>query len=74
MSDATHRGIVTPDAPNPMPHLFPQGVVTANGMVFCSGSIAMDPKTLKIVDGDIQAHTVSKIKRKEKKNTRNVLA
>ncbi|KAK5055217.1 hypothetical protein LTR84_012966 [Exophiala bonariae] len=40
-----------------MPHIFPQAVVTTNGFVFCSGSIAMDPKTLKVIDGDIQAHT-----------------
>lgn len=58
-TEATHKGVLTENAPNPMPHIFPQAVVTTNGFVFCSGSIAMDPKTLKVIDGDIQAHTVS---------------
>jgi hypothetical protein len=51
------EAVITQEAPNPMPDVFPQAV-TANGMVFCSGSIAMDPTTCKIIDGDIQAHTV----------------
>ncbi|KAH7012977.1 endoribonuclease L-PSP [Ilyonectria robusta] len=55
------RIIVTEEAPNPMPSVFPQAVV-ANGLVFCSGSIAMDPKTCKIIDGDIKAHTHQIIK------------
>jgi len=62
MAEAKHKGVLTANAPNPMPHIFPQAVVTTNGFVFCSGSIAMDPKTLKVIDGDIQAHTVSSIR------------
>jgi hypothetical protein len=62
MDKATHKGVLTANAPNPMPHIFPQAVVTTNGFVFCSGSIAMDPKTLKVIDGDIQAHTVSQVR------------
>lgn len=45
--------------------IFPTGLkgiysqaIVANGMVFCSGSVAMDPATGKIIDGDVKAHTV----------------
>jgi 2-iminobutanoate/2-iminopropanoate deaminase len=31
--------------------------VKANGMVFASGQIPLDPKTMQIVDGDIRAQT-----------------
>ncbi|KAF4974461.1 hypothetical protein FZEAL_8632 [Fusarium zealandicum] len=31
--------------------------IVANGLVFTSGALAMDPKTGKIIDGDIEAHT-----------------
>ncbi|KAM0556102.1 hypothetical protein ACHAPJ_006091 [Fusarium lateritium] len=31
--------------------------IIANGFVFTSGGIAMDPKTGKLIDGDIEAHT-----------------
>ncbi|KAH7161841.1 putative L-PSP endoribonuclease family protein Brt1 [Dactylonectria macrodidyma] len=48
--------VVSNDAPNPLPSVFPQAVV-ANGLVFCSGNIAMDPETCKVIDGDIKAHT-----------------
>lgn len=27
-------------------------------MVFCSGCVPMDPKTMKLVEGDIKDHTV----------------
>ncbi|KIV95807.1 hypothetical protein, variant [Exophiala mesophila] len=57
MAAPSHQSVVTTNAPNPMPTVFPQAVVTANGFVFCSGNIAMDPQTLKVIDGDIQAHT-----------------
>ncbi|RVX72669.1 hypothetical protein B0A52_04067 [Exophiala mesophila] len=57
MAAPSHQSVVTTNAPNPMPTIFPQAVVTANGFVFCSGNIAMDPQTLKVIDGDIQAHT-----------------
>ncbi|OQO13620.1 hypothetical protein B0A48_01849 [Cryoendolithus antarcticus] len=48
--------ITTKDAPDALPHIFSQAIV-ANGFVYCSGSIAMHPETLKIVDGDVAAHT-----------------
>ncbi|KAJ4142764.1 hypothetical protein NW754_010204 [Fusarium falciforme] len=31
--------------------------IIANGFVFTSGALAMDPQTGKIIDGDIEAHT-----------------
>ncbi|MCO4743848.1 MAG: RidA family protein [Proteobacteria bacterium] len=31
--------------------------VVANGMVFCSGQIAMDPETGTVLDGDVAAQT-----------------
>ena len=49
--------VLTNNAPNPLPGLYSQAVV-ANGLVFCSGNVAMDPQTNKIIDGDVQAHTV----------------
>ncbi|KAH7143633.1 Endoribonuclease L-PSP/chorismate mutase-like protein [Dactylonectria macrodidyma] len=45
----------TDKAPAPLP-VFNQAIV-ANGFVYTSGSIAQDPATGKIIDGDIQAHT-----------------
>ncbi|KAK7432287.1 hypothetical protein QQZ08_001233 [Neonectria magnoliae] len=46
---------ITDKAPAPLP-VFNQAIV-ANGFVYTSGSIAQDPATGEIVDGDIQAHT-----------------
>lgn len=51
------RTVFAENAPNPMPEVFPQAIV-ANGLVFCSGNIAMDESN-KIIDGDVKAHTVS---------------
>ena len=31
--------------------------VVANGMVFCTGQVAIDPETNQLVEGDIQAQT-----------------
>lgn len=50
--------IATDKAPQGLKGIYSQAVV-ANGMVFCSGSVAMDPATSKIIDGDVGAHTVS---------------
>lgn len=49
---------LTDKAPKPLPGIYSQAIV-ANGMVYCSGAVAMDPVTMKLVDGDVQAHTVS---------------
>jgi enamine deaminase RidA (YjgF/YER057c/UK114 family) len=48
--------ILTSKAPKPLPGIYSQAIV-ANGFVYCSGAIAMDPSG-KIIDGDIAAHTV----------------
>ncbi|CAM1508965.1 Fc.00g027040.m01.CDS01 [Cosmosporella sp. VM-42] len=47
--------VFTNNAPAPLP-VFNQAIV-ANGFVYTSGAIAQCPKTGKIIDGDIQAHT-----------------
>ncbi len=33
--------------------------IEAGGFVYCSGTVAMDPETGRLIDADIQAHTVS---------------
>lgn len=55
---ATKTPILTDKAPKPLPGIYSQAIV-ANGMVFCSGAVAMDPTTGQLVEGDVQAHTVS---------------
>lgn len=49
--------ILTTNAPNPLPGIYSQAVV-ANGVVYVSGNVPMDPSTNKLVEGDIKAHTV----------------
>lgn len=46
-----------PIAPKPLPGIYSQAI-KANGMVYCSGAVPMDPVTMKLIDGDVQAHTV----------------
>ncbi len=47
--------IATPDAPAAIgPY---SQAVKANGMLFCSGQIAIDPATSKLIDGDVRAQT-----------------
>ncbi|EEU42388.1 uncharacterized protein NECHADRAFT_40039 [Fusarium vanettenii 77-13-4] len=43
-------------APAAAANLMNQAII-ANGFVFTSGALAMDPQTGKIIDGDIEAHT-----------------
>lgn len=50
--------VFTAKAPKPLPGLYNQAII-AGGVVYCSGAVAMDPETGKIVEGDIQVHTVS---------------
>ena len=46
------------DAPNGPQPLGPYSILTeANGFVFCSGMIAIDPATGKPIDGDVVAQT-----------------
>ena len=58
MAPSANKKIIKTDkAPQGLKGIYNQAVV-ANGMVFCSGSVAMDPATNTIVEGDVQAHTV----------------
>jgi len=52
------QAVLTDKAPKPLPGIYSQAII-ANGFVYCSGAVPMDPATGKLVDGDIQAHTVS---------------
>jgi hypothetical protein len=54
---SSKTAILTSKAPKPLPGIYSQAIV-ANGFVYCSGAIAMDPSG-KIIDGDIAAHTVN---------------
>jgi len=63
----TKKAVLTENAPAPLKGIYSQAIV-ANGTVYCSGAVAMDPSTGKIVDGDVQVHTHQCIK-----NLTNVL-
>jgi enamine deaminase RidA (YjgF/YER057c/UK114 family) len=54
---APKQVIFTDKAPAPLAGIYNQAIV-ANGTVYCSGSIGMDPKTGKLIEGDIAARTV----------------
>lgn len=51
------QAVLTDKAPKPLPGIYSQAIV-ANGFVYCSGQVPMDPATSKLAEGDIQAHTV----------------
>ncbi|KAI4746711.1 YjgF-like protein [Aureobasidium sp. EXF-12298] len=57
---SSKTAILTSKAPKSLPGIYSQAIV-ANGFVYCSGAIAMDPSG-KIIDGDIAAHTHQCIK------------
>ena len=50
------EAVSTDKAPPPMPY-FSQAI-KCQGMVYCSGSIGMDPKTMKIVESNVADRTV----------------
>jgi 2-iminobutanoate/2-iminopropanoate deaminase len=53
------KEVVQTDAyPTPFPVMPFSAAVKINGMVYLSGNIGMDPKTNKIVEGDIRDRTV----------------
>lgn len=54
------QAVLTEKAPKPLPGIYSQAIV-ANGFVFCSGQVPMDPTTMALVEGDVQAHTVSRV-------------
>lgn len=57
--------VLSQNAPAPSP-LMSQGII-CNGMIYCSGSLGLDPKTGRFVSGDAADRTVSQM-------TRNVLS
>lgn len=54
---ANKKIILTENAPKPLPGIYSQAVV-ANGTVYCSGAVALDPATGKLVEGTIGDRTV----------------
>lgn len=54
----TKQVILTDKAPKPIPVLN-QGLVVGD-MVYCSGQVGTDPATGKLVEGSVQARTVSR--------------
>ncbi|KAI1772570.1 L-PSP endoribonuclease family protein Brt1 [Hypoxylon cercidicola] len=58
---AEKTAVLTDKAPKPLAGIYSQAI-KANGFVFVSGAVPMDAETMKIVDGDIQAHTHQCIK------------
>jgi reactive intermediate/imine deaminase len=53
---ASKTPVSTKNAPTPLPGIYSQAII-ANGFVYTSGSIAQDPETGALIEGDIQAHT-----------------
>lgn len=51
------EAVLTGSAPKPLPQ-FSQAI-KYNDLVYCSGSIGMDPKTSRIVEGTVKDRTVS---------------
>lgn len=54
----TKEAVLVDTAPKPLPGIYSQAI-KCNGMVYCSGAVPMDPQTMKLIPGDVQAHTVS---------------
>jgi len=54
---APKEAVLTENAPAPMP--FFSQAIKCQGMVYCSGSIGMDPKTSKLVEGGVGDRAVS---------------
>jgi enamine deaminase RidA (YjgF/YER057c/UK114 family) len=54
---APKQPVLTTQAPPPLPGIYSQAIV-ANGVIYCSGQVGMDPVTKKIVEGDVKARTV----------------
>jgi hypothetical protein len=52
----TKEAITTDKAPPPMP--FFSQAIKCQGIVYCSGSIGMDPKTMKLVEGSVADRAV----------------
>ncbi|KAG4411627.1 hypothetical protein IFR04_015226 [Cadophora malorum] len=52
---AAKESVVTDKAPPPLP--FFSQAIKCNGMVYCSGSIGMDPVSMKLVEGGVEKRT-----------------
>ncbi|KAH7403168.1 Endoribonuclease L-PSP/chorismate mutase-like protein [Cadophora sp. MPI-SDFR-AT-0126] len=52
---AAKTAVVTDKAPPPLP--FFSQAIKCNGMVYCSGSIGMDPVEMKLVEGGVERRT-----------------
>jgi 2-iminobutanoate/2-iminopropanoate deaminase len=50
------ESVLTTKAPAPMP--FFSQAIKCNGMVYCSGSIGMEPTSMKLVEGSVADRTV----------------
>lgn len=51
------KAVVTDKAPKPLPQF--SSAVEYNGLVYCSGSLGLDPKTFAFVEGGVKEQTVS---------------
>ncbi|CAL3972245.1 hypothetical protein PZA11_004586 [Diplocarpon coronariae] len=49
------EAVYTPKAPEPLP--FFSQAIKSGGMVYCSGSIGVDPATKALVEGGVEART-----------------
>ena len=54
---STKQAVLTEKAPAPLPGIYSQAIV-ANGVVYCSGAVGMDPVTRNLAEGDVKARTV----------------
>lgn len=52
------ESVLTDKAPAPLP-LFSQAI-KCNGMVYCSGSIGIEPTSMKLVEGGVADRTVGR--------------
>ncbi|QKX64466.1 uncharacterized protein TRUGW13939_11640 [Talaromyces rugulosus] len=57
----TKTPVLTDKAPKPLPGIYSQAII-ANGVVYCSGAVGMDPVTGALVEGDVKARTHQCIK------------
>ncbi|KAK2792915.1 hypothetical protein FQN52_002593 [Onygenales sp. PD_12] len=57
---ASKTAVLTDKAPAPLPVL--SQAVVHNGMIYCSGSLGMEPATGKMVDGPVGARTEQALK------------
>lgn len=67
---ADHKAVLTDKAPKPIPQL--SQAVKYNGMVYCSGSLGVDPATGKFAEGSVKDRTVGIIILQER-NERHLL-